>query len=468
MDVNNQIITTITWTLSVTKEIENDILHVDGYLVDPYFRDVTLDDVQTKIDTFMMNYFDSTLSDEQIASMYGFEMRLDGLLHRSETINLYSYQLGAVSISSANPNEYEVELSLSNDTTTSTHILRFQIIMFDDGNDYIQFIYPPHNISDMPLENYVNQFIFDLQDLGQTAETLCDTYFASNLYQYCLELRTLVHNNNYWISMNSMFQADQVAEFSIALHNDANELIETFDFEVVYEYDLIGTAYPILYPFQEPNEYVIQANNMLDYLVESLTNGSLSVQDFCIMYADCPDHLTNQTISEVTLQTIMFDPDMMTISAELHFTYQDGTVEYHIYDILYTEVDNQLSYHLSFSWLRKELPSDAVLLDIDETTQLLEQLFIDVLNPNFTDEMLCQTYFYLFVGDPDCVQDTNETRDYALSVTMDPLTTTEENGETFYVLVYYIEFDDNIEQVTAQLRAWRIPGTDYYHLEFID
>jgi hypothetical protein len=461
-------ITVIPWLFSITKDLNDDMLYLEGYLLEEYKRDYNLTDLQTQITQFIDDYFTTSISNEMLIGTYGFDNFMSGLYNRSYIINNYTYQLGVV-VPSTLPGTYIIPMYLSTGNTTLEQEIVFQIITFDNQNYIVQIHHEPWDFVDFNLTEFTDDFVDDILDITLSDDAFCFTYFGESEYEYCLSLRTEL-NDNYWsVAIDSMDQTEHTASFSIGIYNEWNELQAIEEFELLYEIDIFGNHHPILLPHQEQNEQVIAATTMMNFLVDSLNNETLTISSFCSFYVTCPDLFNDQLVNEVVLENILFDPDTSSLSTELTFFLADGTIEHHIYDIIYAENNGQETVSIVFRGYHEEQPYMGIFLDLEEATAVLQMYFNDLLNPDITDQTICETYF---TGDndvdPNCLTDCQGMLDNALSITMDPLLLEEVNGEQFYLLVYDIEYETYTDQFTTYVVVWKLPDIAQYQIQFID
>ncbi len=463
VDLEDNILADITWQFYIYLLLD-DTLVVEGWQSQRYERYYDINDIQTLFNNLLVDYFDPTITNDQIAEIYGNGWYFNGIIGREDLLaENYILEIGNVSISS--DYEYHGSFTLNN----NYHEFNFTVFHDVAGNMKLQINFDYIMPSSEIVELIANNFVLALGDETMTNEYFCENYFNDYEYDLCLSGREEYSAELFASIVTEVYRTDEYAYFKVEFRDPDGVFVSERQFNLMLEYNILKTGYITIFLNNESSLLQEEAITHVNYLVTELNNGNIDVASFCLDFAVCENSLDGKTIDSAFFEYISVHNDFYNtfLQTEIHYIFTDGTEETHLYEIIY-ETDNGLTFTLLYEGKLVALPDNAERVQsINEIETLLNQFILDVTDSTITANELCETYFGGSMRDPECLEGRNNM--FTATVTYSPVTIKyDELNDEIYSTTFTVDYGTETEEHEVLLVVFYLPTTSTYSMMFLE
>lgn len=465
IDANSSNVGSIDYLFFIYNTTDN-VIATEGYQRTYYHRLFDLTEVQNILENFLEDFFDKTISDLLLYEKYEISEMQDGFSNRGSLIdNITTYQINTVQFNqSAQTSLFSsaIEYTFNNQKMIST--LYFSVGITNNGTNIVYFSYDTPLITTDVLRDISDKFLLDLDDTTISNEEFCTTYFQNK--QACIVSRQEYLENGYSYSEGSRTTLNEVY-FEIKYYDGDIVPFSEIRYYVTTVHDLFGNEYKRVSYEMIPKPVLEEISAQLQSIIESVNDGSISLNSYCTTYIDCEDAFNptnNVTILSVNLIT-MYSFWSESITAEIVYAIENGNNEAHYYNIYYDFDQNGLHFEAEYFGKIVEIPNDAVLQDVPNTSTILDLFIIDVMDTSISDTELCDTYFNGSMLSEDCFEGRKMMLLHANGIDYTILNIDETNN--IYEVEFRVEYQTYTETFVRPITVYYLPTTSSYYIFFV-
>jgi hypothetical protein len=472
LDVDNDIIDEIAFHLQIVEKLDG-TLYVIGHQTDDYYLGPNLNDIQTRFENFIYDFFDDSITEQEFLDMYSDGFYTHGIYGRQDIIDRgFTVTVGTVSLQNIHPfMEYHAPITLTLNSDTETIDLYFDVYQAEDGRIVINLLFDYSMPSEIDVNNYAASFVADLQDESISMEDFCFRKFAGFNTYNCLDFYEQFEDSGYTAVLESVTYNDYLPYFIIDFYDSSDNYVSSLRFNIDLEINLLQEVHVMTNITVLEDDVISDAYTWLFDVFDDLNSETITISDFCTDYAVC-DIAFDGTEEAFYVYTTYVDYDFedffnLRLRAEIYWEYTDGSYEYQFYTINYTmNEDDTFTFSLEYVGKVIPVPEEAIILNQADAEAVFQQFLNDVTNNGITHVMLCDMYFYGSMRTSECV----ENRSDFLGM-VDPITFTtfqigyDEDGDEMFTTD--ITFPGSDMSDPMGLRIYLIPSTSSYYIEFL-
>jgi len=287
---------------------------------------------------FMEDYFDPTVTDQDIYDTYNDGWEFEGLYHRDLILDEdLTYVIGDITWhADMGYTWYEAIVTFTYpDDSIMIVTIQYEIFAGID-NDLFRLVFDAGMPSAYTVNLRTDDYLADLDDGTMTNSAFCTAYASPWDYDNCLRFRAQYASGGFTASLNSVTAEEFEASFLVDFTDGASH---SSILEMVYHplHDLMG--YPwLMVDITHPDTELIASfgNFVSNGIVYGFNTHGINLTTFCDEFAECGsafDDITTAidylTYGEVRWDlTDFFAPQLV---ANIRFTYMGGDIETHEY-----------------------------------------------------------------------------------------------------------------------------------------